>query len=298
MQRFSINTEMCLEFSHRLPKMLVERFTLMYSGMAEFNIKETGNDLLRILEEVLGSRNTYQLTIDVLIPEILKGDKRGLCNSIALICQYLNGHVLRLLVDIELLKGGQSGSSVKLNIDVKGVSPEGVLTQSLNTFREAEIDVLLAHLPDKTVFHRSESYVRFSFSMIFQCPETIKYTFYPFENKRILLVEDDDVSASVFISFLEEWGCIVEKVSNGILGVQAAKTASYDLILMDIYMPEMPGDEAIRKIREFDRKVPIIALISCLAEKNIFNANEAGANDNLVKPVSSAELQRILTRYS
>ena len=112
--------------------------------MVEFNIKETGNDLLRILEKVLGSRNTYQLTIDVLIPEILKGDKRGLCNSVVLICQYLNRNVISLLVDIELLKGGQSGSSVKLNIDVKGLSPAGGLIPSLNTFSESEIEVLHA----------------------------------------------------------------------------------------------------------------------------------------------------------
>jgi len=274
--------------------------TLYFDGtafMVEFNIKETGNDLLRILETVPG-RNKYQLTIDVLIPEILKGDKRGLCNSVVLICQYLNRKVISLLVDIELLKGGQSGSSVKLNIDVKGLSPAGGLIPSLNTFRESDIEVLHASLPYKTVFSRNESYVRFSFSMIFQCTETSKRPFYLFENKRVLLVEDDDVSASVFVSFLEEWGCIVEKVCNGILGVQAVKSTSYDLILMDIYLPEMSGGEAIKKIREFDQKVPIVALISCLAEKNVFNAYEAGANDRIVKPVSSADLRRILTRYS
>src|SRR5688500_8113521 len=117
--------------------------------MVEFNIKETGNDLLRILEKELGSRKTCQLTVDVLIPEILKGDKRGLCNSIVLICQYLNRNALSLLVDIELLRGEQSGSSVKVNIDVKGLSPGGGLIQSLNTFREAEIEALQARLPYK-----------------------------------------------------------------------------------------------------------------------------------------------------
>src|SRR5688500_890553 len=136
--------------------------------MVEFNIRETGNDLLRILEKVLGSRNTCHLTVDVLIPDILKGDKRGLRNSVVLICQYLNRNVSGLLVEIELLKGSQSGSSIKLNVDVKGLSPGGGLIQSPNTFREAEIEVLQAHLPYKTVFHRRESYVRFSFSMIFQ----------------------------------------------------------------------------------------------------------------------------------
>jgi CheY-like chemotaxis protein len=266
--------------------------------MVEFNIKEIGNDLLRILEKELGSRNTCQLTVDVLIPEILKGDKRGLCNSVVLICQYLNRNALGLLVDIELLRGGQSGNSVKLNIDVKGLSPGGELIQSLNTFREAEIEALQARLPYKTVFYQSDLYVRFSFSMIFQCTETSKHAFYPFENKRVLLVEDDDVSALVFISFLEEWGCIVEKVSNGILGVQAAKATSYDIILMDIYMRGMSGDEAIKKIREFDQKVPIVALTSSSTEKNVYNAYEAGANDIIVKPVSSAELHQILTRYS
>jgi CheY-like chemotaxis protein len=266
--------------------------------MVEFNIKETGNDLLRILEKVSGSRNTYQLTVDLLIPEILKGDKSGLCNSVILICQYLNRRVLSLLVHIELLKGDQSGSSVKLNIEVKGLSPIGGLIPSLNTFTQAEIEVLQACLPCKTLFYRTELYVRFSFSMIFQCTETSKRPFYPFENIRVLLVEDDDVSASVFVSFLEEWGCIVEKVSNGILGVQAAKSTSYDLILMDIYLPEMSGGEAIKKIREFDQNVPIVAMISCLSEKNVFSVYEAGANDSIVKPVNNAELRQILTRYS
>jgi CheY-like chemotaxis protein len=265
--------------------------------MVEFNIRETGNDLLRILEKVLGSRNTCHLTVDVLIPDTLKGDKRGLRNSVVLICQYLNRNVSGLLVDIELWKESQSGSSIKLNIDVKGLRPGAGLIQSLNLFREAEIEVLHARLPYKTVFHRSELYVRFSFSIILQCTETSKHVFYPFENKRVLLVEDDDVSASVFISFLEEWGCIVEKVSNGILGVQAVKATGYDIVLMDLYMPQMSGDEAIRKIREFDQKIPIVVLTSSSTEKNVVNAYEAGANDIIVKPVSSVELQRILRRY-
>src|SRR5688572_10762087 len=265
--------------------------------MVEFNIKETGNELLTTLEKVLGLKNTCQLTIDVLIHEMLKGDKHGLCNSVVLICQSLNRNMLSLFVDVQLSKGDQSGSAVKLNIDVKGFSPGGGLIQSLNTFTEAEMKVLHARLAHKTEFYRSESYVRFSFSMIFQSTETSKHAFYPFENKRILLVENDDISALVFISFLEEWGCIVEKVSNGILGIQAAKTTLYDLILMDLYLPEMSGNEAIKKIREFDQRVPIVALISCLAEKNIFNAYEAGANDNVLKPVSSVELRQILMRY-
>jgi CheY-like chemotaxis protein len=265
--------------------------------MVKFNIKETGNDLLRILEKVLGSRNRCQLTVDVLIPEILKGDKSGLCNSIVLICQYLNHNAVSLLVDIELLRGEQSGSSVKVNVDVKGLSPEGRLIQSTNSDRESEIELLHARLPYKTVFYQSDLSVRFSFSMIFQYTEISKHAFYPFENKRVLLVEDDDVSALVFISFLEEWGFIVEKASNGILGVHSAKATVYDIILMDLYMPEMSGDEAIKMIRQFDQKVPIVALTSSSTEKNVLNAYDAGANDIIVKPVSSVELHRILTRY-
>jgi CheY-like chemotaxis protein len=261
--------------------------------MVEFNIKKAGNELLKILETKLGSKNTCRLSVDVQIPTRLKGDKQGLYESVVSICEYLNGELTNLLVDIELLKVNEFARFLKLNIDVRG-SNGNRTSLELN---QKDIDGVLKSLPYPTFCFSSELYVCFSFKMTFETSEDMKNVWSPFENKRILLAEDNEVSALVFISFLEEWGCRVTKVANGLRAVEEARFVQYDLILMDIHMPEKPGHEAIREIREFDQRVPIIALTSSSMKNETSLPYIAGANNIIVKPVNSADLQKILIKY-
>lgn len=258
--------------------------------MVVFNIRQTGNELLKILERELRPKNIVRLTVDVLIPEVIRGDKQGLCKSILSICKYLDNSVLDLLVDIEFLRLARYSESIILNIDVKGSAPGSLAMPTLHA-----LDTLVSRLPYNTTYSNSAKSVRFVFRMTFQCaPE--HSPFGQFVNKHILLAEDNEVSALVLISFLEEWGFIVRRVANGHAAVAEAMEHRFDMIFMDIHMPGISGYEAIREIRGFNSTVPIIA-VSTSSIKDEAQAKEAGATSIITKPVSSEDLRQTLARH-
>ncbi len=278
--------------------MFLHRFTLRsILPMMTFNIRETGNELLRILEKDLRWSRECRLTIDLLVPDVLKGDRDRLITSILLICQCLDSKPLDSSINIELSIASHSSDSLNVKIDVKGISNKRETTQQFLRTHRVEVDALLARLPYPTMFSANGVYVRFSFNMLFFDADEHKTHRIQSSGKKVLLVEDDDITALVFTSFMEEWEYIVTRVSDGASAVEAATLRLHDIILMDTFLPKMSGIDAIRKIRELDKKIPIIALTTSPFDKD-FADRYAGANDVLIKPVGSADLQRILKRYS
>ena len=118
-----------------------------------------------------------------------------------------------------------------------------------------------------------------------------------FCNKRVLIVEDNEVNALVFSSFMEDWGINAELAYNGEDGVEMAWCNEYHAIIMDIYMPGLNGIEATRKIRDFNNKVPIIALSASTLPSDMKDAFEAGINEYLSKPVASSKLYDALSKF-
>lgn len=105
----------------------------------------------------------------------------------------------------------------------------------------------------------------------------------------VLLVEDDLSMREFLHSFLAGYGYQVEEASTGQLGLQQAAQSPPDLILLDLRLPDMDGEDVLKKLREWYFG-PILVL-SCLNqdELKIF-ALDHGANDYLTKPFSSGEL--------
>ena len=110
---------------------------------------------------------------------------------------------------------------------------------------------------------------------------------------RILLAEDNAINALLTRTLLEAEGHSVDTVEDGVLAVEAMKTASYDLIFMDMRMPNMDGLEATRKIRTLpnvSRGLPIIALTANAFDDDRNACFDSGMNDFMTKPVSAEEL--------
>ncbi|UII26977.1 ATP-binding protein [Fulvivirga maritima] len=109
----------------------------------------------------------------------------------------------------------------------------------------------------------------------------------------ILLVEDNVVNQMVATKFLDMWGIEVEKAENGVEALTKVTNKTYDLILMDLQMPEMDGYTASREIRamggDFD-KVPIIALTASALSDIRSNVMAAGMNDFVSKPFNPKDL--------
>lgn len=111
------------------------------------------------------------------------------------------------------------------------------------------------------------------------------------KGKRVLIAEDNPVNVMVLTQFLKKWGMVKDVAGNGLETIEKLKQQSYDLILMDVHMPEMDGLEAARIIRnEMKSTVPIIALTASYDDEMKFKVHEAGMNEFVVKPFEPAEL--------
>jgi len=109
------------------------------------------------------------------------------------------------------------------------------------------------------------------------------------EDVEILLVEDDASVAGSVIDGLENAGIAVSHVSNGASAVASAKEHSWDLVLLDLGLPDMDGQDVCRTIRGFSQ-VPIIILSARDEEIDRVLSLEFGADDYMVKPFGMREL--------
>ena len=118
-----------------------------------------------------------------------------------------------------------------------------------------------------------------------------------FNEKRVLVVDDDMRNVFALTKILTEQNMIVSRAENGLVALDKVKAdPEFDVILMDIMMPEMDGYETMRKIRELpsQQKVPIIALTAKAMKEDRQKCIEAGANDYMAKPIVIEKLLSLL----
>jgi signal transduction histidine kinase/ActR/RegA family two-component response regulator len=115
---------------------------------------------------------------------------------------------------------------------------------------------------------------------------------------RILVVEDNEVNADILTSFLHKWGVVIKEAGNGIHALELLKYHKFDLILMDLEMPEMDGYAAIKIIRETDKVTPVLAFTATLLEDMNSLIYDKGFNDYVLKPYRPAELKKKILQYA
>ena len=118
------------------------------------------------------------------------------------------------------------------------------------------------------------------------------------KNLKILIVEDDEISYSLLTKMLQK---ITKEVLHAITGVEAVEACKsnpdLDLVLMDIRMPRMDGNEATRQIRQFNKDVIIIAQTAYAFADDSENAIEAGCNDYISKPINKTLLFELIKKH-
>ncbi len=119
----------------------------------------------------------------------------------------------------------------------------------------------------------------------------------PPSNFHVLLVEDDQVCIQLCRQFLMKYGCTVEVVSDGLSAISLVEKVKYDLVLMDIVMPNLDGASATSIIRSFDRTTPIIAMTGNIQDADLVAYLQHGMSDLLAKPFSKGDLYSILEKY-
>ncbi len=115
----------------------------------------------------------------------------------------------------------------------------------------------------------------------------------------ILLAEDNLINQKLAITLLEKWGHKITVANNGLEAIAAMRDKPFDLVLMDMQMPEMDGLEATREIRQMEiqhgtARTPIIAMTANAMQEDRDRCLEAGMDEHLAKPISSLKLADML----
>lgn len=124
-----------------------------------------------------------------------------------------------------------------------------------------------------------------------------------FPGKRILVVEDNELNMEIICTILENYGIKTEQAVNGkeaVRRMEESVPGYYDMIFMDIMMPEMDGLEATRTIRNLDRedckKIPIYAMSANAFDEDVKRSLASGMNGHLSKPVNMQVLEKTLQK--
>jgi len=107
---------------------------------------------------------------------------------------------------------------------------------------------------------------------------------------RILVVEDDDMLREAVVAVLQEEFYLVEEAATGSEGLYKASQGIYDLVVLDIMLPEVSGLEIVRKIRAKGNGIPVLLLTARDSVADRVIGLEAGADDYLIKPFAVPEL--------
>jgi PAS domain S-box-containing protein len=136
------------------------------------------------------------------------------------------------------------------------------------------------------------------------CEDTLANQEEPsFEGKRILLVEDNKLNQEIAVEILKEAGFILDVADDGIFAVEKVKNSvpgQYDLILMDIQMPNLDGYGATKQIRALENpklaKIPIVAMTANAFEEDRQKVIEVGMNEHIGKPIDVNKLKKVLAK--
>lgn len=148
-------------------------------------------------------------------------------------------------------------------------------------------DALTNALADQMTSRRSEEI------------ENIKRELPSYAQAKILLVEDNAINREVAEGLLASVGLSVETAENGLIAVEMVKKKRYDLLLMDLQMPEMDGFDATKQIRSLPlyKDTPIIAMTAIAFQEDRARCLEAGMTDHLSKPVDPENLFSVLAKW-
>ncbi|MDR3279468.1 MAG: transporter substrate-binding domain-containing protein [Synergistaceae bacterium] len=234
-------------------------------------------------------------------------------------------------IDLRTEMAGESSSRVSVTFSVEdngiGMSPEQA-SSVFNAFEQADASIsvrfggtglglaisrnLVRMMGgDITVESRLGEGSKFYFTLEMETTESLHKSseegdlpLLELRGKRLLLVEDIEINRVILMDLLEDTHAEIDEAEDGQIAVEmfsASETDYYDLIFMDIQMPNMNGYEAARAIREMDRpdakSVPIIAMTANVYREDVERVREAGMNAHLAKPVNIGDTMRTLAEW-
>lgn len=114
---------------------------------------------------------------------------------------------------------------------------------------------------------------------------------------RVLVAEDNEINANILKGFLQRWKMQIKVAITGVHALELLKYHKFDLILMDLEMPEMNGYDALKKIKQQGIQIPVFAFTATLLENMDTLVKETGFTDYVLKPFKPAELKKKIEKY-
>jgi two-component system, sensor histidine kinase and response regulator len=228
-------------------------------------------------EEALKYLTKTEIMPDIIISDMMMPDMDGY----GFIENIRGNETLKNLKIIAATSEAIPGQSI--NAQIKGF--DGYLSKPI--LRKEMINVIRTVLGDK----RKEK----STIVTRHMAEEISY-----KGIKVMVVEDNPINMKLMDTLLSKYGIMVDKATNGKNAVEMLKKNNfYNIIFMDMQMPEMNGIDATKIIRkDICKDIPIIALSAAVLKEDHDSAIKAGMNDFLEKPVNIDKLHEILKRYS
>ncbi len=116
-------------------------------------------------------------------------------------------------------------------------------------------------------------------------------------NKKILVVEDDEMNFLYLSQIFKLTKGDITRAKNGKEALTFAQNNKYDVILMDIQLPDLNGNIVTKQIRTFDKETPIIAQTASRTPDETDDSIEAGCSEILVKPFTIDDFSRVMINY-
>lgn len=296
----------------------------------DFNLHEMLEKLTRVLRNKADSKNVYlKVEIGEEVPEWIKGDQVRLNQVIT----NLIGNAIKftseggVTLKLSVLEGDQERKKVRFEVIDTGIGiPKDKQKAIFERFTQAETDttrnyggtglglaickrlteafeskLMLDSTPGKGSNFYFDMFVEVSVS-----PESLESASNPehiekdLRGGKILLAEDNEINVLVIGEYLKQWNAKFEVAENGKIAVEMAQSDVYDLVLMDLQMPEMDGYEATKQIRALEDPIksalPIYALTADAMVEIKERVMEVGMNGIFHKPFDPESVYRTLYR--
>lgn len=308
-------------------------FTKIETGNIE--LEKIPVDVRELVESVVSSmqfkargKNIHIKTqIDESLPQNIIADKTRICQ----ILLNLVGNSVKftdtgsVTIDIKVIE--QTNNEVRIRFEVSDTGI-GIAADKINTifesFKQADANITrlyggtglglaitkrLVELHDSrinvesTYGHGSKFWFTITFNKSTDTSKTKTKEVEIGLKLNILVVDDNQINRLLIDKVLKKWGIIADFAENGIQALEKIESSgNYDVVLMDIHMPQMDGLEATKILRAksdtYSQQLPIIALTASMLNNQMGMIDEAGMNDYILKPFNPKELYDKVSKFS
>jgi PAS domain S-box-containing protein len=292
-----------------------------------FKLAFSITSMLHLFETKIQEKNLTQITnYDANIPEVLLGDpvrlNQIILNLVSNAVKFTNKGTIT--VSVNLLSQDDEKATIEFSVSDTGIGIKPTkISKIFENFQQATsttsklyggtglglaivkqlVEAQGGTIDIKTKVNKGST---FSFVLDFK-KTTVEAVHEPeileldssIKNTKILVVEDMELNQLLMKTLLDDFGFECDITANGKLAIEKLKTKTYDIILMDLQMPEMNGFEATEYIRKkMKSEIPIIALTADVTTVDVEKCKAVGMNDYIAKPVDERLLYSKLISFS